>query len=163
MYKAILVAKYIVNYSNSVGNPISNLKLQKLLYYTQAAFLVEKNEKCFDDKIVAWAFGPVVPEVYQVYRVYGREDIPNQKDEKEVFLDFRKMEIAYKNAQGIKEPDRLIVNKVINAYKHVTNPYDLVKKTHEELPWMDTEINKEIDCNKIKKFYIENPQKIYTC
>ena len=64
MYKAISVAKYIINYSNSIDSPISNLKLQKLLYYVQAAFLVEEGKKCFCDEIVAWAFGPVVPDVY---------------------------------------------------------------------------------------------------
>lgn len=161
MYKAISVAKYIINYSNSIDSPISNLKLQKLLYYVQAAFLVEEGKKCFCDEIVAWAFGPVVPDVYQVYRVYGRNSIPNQADEKEAFLDFSKMKIIYKNVQGINEHDMPIIRRVVNSYSNIKNPYELVKKTHDESPWESTEINQEISCDKIKQFYSENPKKIY--
>lgn len=162
MYKAISVAKYIINYSNSINSPISNLKLQKLLYYVQAAFLVEDDKKCFDDEIVAWAFGPVVPEVYQVYRVCGRRNIPQQDDEKEAYLDFNKMKIAYRNVQAIKEHDAEIIRKVVESYAEIKNPYELVRKTHEESPWENTEINEEISCKKIKQFYTENPDKIYS-
>lgn len=38
MNKAIEISKYIVNYANEKGLDITNLKLQKLLYYVQAAF-----------------------------------------------------------------------------------------------------------------------------
>lgn len=162
MYKAISVAKYIINYSNSINSSISNLKLQKLLYYVQAAFLVEVDKKCFDDQIVAWAFGPVVPEVYQAYRVCGRKSIPRQEDEKEAYLDLNKMKIVYRDVQAIKENDADIIRRVVNAYAQVENPYELVKKTHEESPWENTEINMEISCKKIKQFYTENPEKIYS-
>ena len=47
MYKAMDIAQYVVNYSIEKDNPVSNLKLQKLLYYIQDAFLVEKGEPCF--------------------------------------------------------------------------------------------------------------------
>ena len=161
MYKAISVAKYVINYSNNINHPISNLKLQKLLYYVQAAFLVEVGEKCFNDEIVAWAFGPVVPNVYQAYRVCGRGDIPNQEEEKEALLDFSTMKIVYRDVQGIREKDANIIERVVDSYANVENPYQLVKKTHEEYPWENTEINKEISCDKIRKFYTENPDKIY--
>lgn len=161
MYKAISVAKYIINYSNSIDSPISNLKLQKLLYYVQAAFLVEDDKKCFDDEIVAWAFGPVVPEVYQVYRVFGRKNIPQQEDEKEAYLDLEKMKIVYRSVQAIKEHDAGIIKRVVDAYAQIENPYELVRKTHEESPWENTEINEKISCKKIKQFYTENPEKIY--
>ncbi len=52
MYKAMDIAQYVVNYSIEKDNPVSNLKLQKLLYYIQDAFLVEKGEPCFI--IVFW-------------------------------------------------------------------------------------------------------------
>ena len=40
MNKTIEISKYIVNYANEKGLGITNLKLQKLLYYVQAAFLL---------------------------------------------------------------------------------------------------------------------------
>lgn len=59
-YNVIDVSSYIINYSNQINHPINNLKLQKLLYYVQAATLVETGRKCFNSKIIAWQFGPVV-------------------------------------------------------------------------------------------------------
>ncbi len=46
-YNVIDISSYIIEYSNEIGSPVSNLKLQKLLYYSQAAMLVELGQKCF--------------------------------------------------------------------------------------------------------------------
>ena len=86
-YNVIDISSYIIEYSNEIGSPVSNLKLQKLLYYSQAAMLVELGQKCFDSKIMAWEFGPVVVEAYQHYKEYGRDVIPNQEDCKRMKLD----------------------------------------------------------------------------
>ena len=64
MYSVLDVAKYVIFYSNEKKYDISNLKLQKILYFIQAEFLVSENEPCFYEEIEAWNFGPVVPEVY---------------------------------------------------------------------------------------------------
>ena len=64
-YNVIDVSSYIINYSNQINHPINNLKLQKLLYYVQAATLVKTGRKCFNSKIVAWQFGPAIPEAYR--------------------------------------------------------------------------------------------------
>lgn len=71
-YNVIDIATYIINYSNEIGSPVNNLKLQKLLYYVQAAALVKTNHMCFDSKTIAWKFGPAVPEAYHYYAEYGR-------------------------------------------------------------------------------------------
>ncbi|MDA8026522.1 MAG: DUF4065 domain-containing protein, partial [Actinomycetota bacterium] len=47
---------------------IDAYKLQKLTYYSQAWNLVINNEKLFDNKIEAWAAGPVCPDLYKVHR-----------------------------------------------------------------------------------------------
>ena len=54
MYNALLVANHIVKYCNSKNHPISNLKLQKLLYFVQAEFLVSKGIPCFREAIEAY-------------------------------------------------------------------------------------------------------------
>ena len=65
MYKAIDIAKYIINKSIDFNRPISNLQLQKILYYVQGEYIkVTKGCKLFDEDLEAWAYGPVVPEVY---------------------------------------------------------------------------------------------------
>ena len=55
-YDLLGVCRLIVNYSNEKEYNISNLKLQKLLYYIQAYFLVKKKRPCFDEDIEAWIF-----------------------------------------------------------------------------------------------------------
>lgn len=70
-YEAVKVAKYIVNKCTADGEPISNLKLQRILYLLQKQYLKEENRVLFSDDIEAWQFGPVVPEVYYKYCGYG--------------------------------------------------------------------------------------------
>ena len=43
IYNVIDISSYIINYSNQINHPINNLKLQKLLYYVQAAMLIESS------------------------------------------------------------------------------------------------------------------------
>jgi uncharacterized phage-associated protein len=50
---------------------ISPMKLQKLLYYAQGAFLAIDDIALFDDEICAWPHGPVIPSVYSQYKKYG--------------------------------------------------------------------------------------------
>lgn len=57
MYSVLDVARYVVARSNRAG-AISNLKLQKVLYFIQAEFLVVQNMPCFAEQIEAWDFGP---------------------------------------------------------------------------------------------------------
>lgn len=71
MYRAIDLSKYIVSKCIDDGHPISNLQLQKILYYIQKDFLSRKNVAAFSDDIEAWQFGPVVPDVYYYYCGYG--------------------------------------------------------------------------------------------
>lgn len=58
------VAAYILNKSGSM----SSMKLQKLVYYAQAWHLVWDEERLFDEKIQAWANGPVVYELFDKHR-----------------------------------------------------------------------------------------------
>ena len=55
---------------------LSNLKLQKLLYYAQGIHLVMHNSPLFPDAIVARQYGPVIPRLYAKYREHGSDNIP---------------------------------------------------------------------------------------
>lgn len=78
-YKALDVAEYIIWYENTQGRVTNNLRLAKQLYYIQVNFLVKKGEPCFNEKLIAWDFGPVVEEVYHEYFYYGCGVIPPDK------------------------------------------------------------------------------------
>ena len=51
VYSALEVARHIINYVNSNDQLLSNLKLQKLLYFVQAEFLISQERICFTDDI----------------------------------------------------------------------------------------------------------------
>ena len=77
MIKALHVAQYLLSLVNQDnGDTISNLKLQKLLYYVQGYYLAYFNKPLFNEKIEGWTLGPVVPVVYTEYKQYGRDCLP---------------------------------------------------------------------------------------
>ncbi len=72
--EALNVANYIIdNWSDKFE--ITNLKLNKLVYYSQVESLRKYNHPLFDDIIEAWQYGPVEPAVYRAFSSNGRSCI----------------------------------------------------------------------------------------
>lgn len=71
VYTAQKIAYYMVSFCLKRNKPISNLRLQKLLYFAQYKSLKDYDEPLFTDDISAWQYGPVVPDVYFEFCVYG--------------------------------------------------------------------------------------------
>ena len=113
MYNAIDLSKYIVSKCVTDGHPISNLQLQKILYYIQKDFL-QRDEVAFSDNIEAWQFGPVVPNVYYHYCGFGAMPISIIKD-----------------AFSIVSSDSIFINKIVEEKRNL-NPWDMVAETHKE-------------------------------
>lgn len=72
---AIDIAKFFLSYMS-----ISQLKLQKLVYLAYATHLTRTSKKMFEEEIVAYRYGPVIEEVYDKYKMYGREEINDNAD-----------------------------------------------------------------------------------
>ena len=68
---ARIVAERLVDMCYEHGDLLSNLRLQKLLYYAQAWYLALYNQPLFSDRFEAWVHGPTQPEVYAHFRHYG--------------------------------------------------------------------------------------------
>lgn len=120
-YKAMDIARYIVNKCVEDNRPVSNLQLQKILYYVQINFMRLLSEPAFDDEIEAWQYGPVVPEVYYEFADCGGTDI------------YR----TYPGAQNLfkNNNEKQIVDKVITLCLRL-NPWELVERTHRpNTPW----------------------------
>ncbi len=58
------VAKYILEKQG----PMTTMKLQKLVYYSQAWSVVWDEKPLFAEEIQAWASGPVVRELYNEHK-----------------------------------------------------------------------------------------------
>jgi uncharacterized phage-associated protein len=72
-HKALDIANKIIKIAsdNIAGELISNMKLQKLLYYQQGFHMAYFGTPLFDEKIEAWMYGPVVPSVYNMHKEEG--------------------------------------------------------------------------------------------
>lgn len=76
-YHAIEIANYFLFKAQQEGQELlSNLKLQKLIYYAQGLHLAVYGKPLFDEEIKAWQYGPVVPSLYHNYKVFGASGIP---------------------------------------------------------------------------------------
>lgn len=123
----------------SGADGISNLKLQKLLYYAQGCTLAITGKPLFDDDILAWKHGPVVENVCHEYKSFGSNSIADTS------LDFGEM------------PDN-ISDILENVYKSFGqySAWKLRDMTHEETPWKETAKNEVIQKGTIKKYFEEN-------
>lgn len=136
-YKALDIARYIINYSNEQEYGISNLKLQKLLYFVQAEFLAYTSEKkpCFEEEIEAWGFGPVVPCVYQEYKQFGSGNIPTIIEYFEVTETWNIVKKIF-NPNVIKEKDRNRISDIVDGLSEYSATA-LVNITHNQAPWSE--------------------------
>lgn len=74
-YPALTIAKWFVAWAEAEDADLSNLKLQKLLYYAQGHHLGAHGTPLFEDPVQAWAHGPVVPNVYHPFKEFGSGDV----------------------------------------------------------------------------------------
>ena len=121
MYDVISVARYIISYCREQGYVMSNLKLQKVLYFVQAAFLSTRHYPCFQDDFEAWDFGPVVPVVYHEYKIFGSSNIIVDRHVSEDIFCIE---------------DREIINDMVDICAEYSAS-DLVSITHSQSPWKD--------------------------
>ena len=82
MAKVFDVANFFIDITNRTDeDQITNLKLNKLLYFAQGCFLSRTGKPLFEEEIEAWALGPVVPSVYHKYKVCGKTPITTVDDD----------------------------------------------------------------------------------
>lgn len=142
MYSALLIAKYIISRCNELGRSISNLKLQKILYFVQAEFLVDTGSPCFFETIYAWDFGPVVPEVYREYKVYGSANIPA---------------LVAAVLRRIPNEDIDRINGIVDEASKFSAS-QLVDITHHQTPWIEAYkpgCNNPISIDSIREYFSE--------
>jgi uncharacterized phage-associated protein len=76
MLRARDVADYfLTRVDEEAGDSLSNLKLQKLVYYAQGFHLANYRRPLFQEPIEAWEHGPVVPQLYHAFKQHGATPI----------------------------------------------------------------------------------------
>lgn len=141
MYSALDIAKWFLNINRAQMNfedseYITNLKLQKLLYYAQGYYLARKNDPLFKEDFIAWEHGPVIRKVYDEYKKNGAKGIEYNED----------FNIS------IDKETEIILNEVYEKFGQFS-AWKLRDMTHQEMPWKTTTRNDIISKEKIKEYF----------
>lgn len=124
MYDARDVAWKILKTAELKGISITNLQLQKLVYIANGYMLGWKNKNLCNQPMEAWEYGPVVGDVYHVFKCYGKNPIPVNSN---MVTELDKDEEA-----------EYIISGVIEHYGNKSAP-ELVSLTHQkDTPWYIT-------------------------
>lgn len=148
--------------ANLITSKISctHLKLQKLLYFFYCNFVKNKGDAPFPEKFLAWDYGPVIPEVYDSYKIYGRNNINFIEDNKTPIVK----EVPFKLSVYSRFKKTSIYGDVLESLDEtlkefgVVSANKLVDITHQEgSPWHKVfengeGRNNEIEFNSIKEY-----------
>lgn len=122
IYKALDIAYKLIYTAQedepNGGERLTNLKLQKLLYYQQGYHLAVFGTPLFNEDIEAWMYGPVVPCVYDEFSKSGSNALP----------------ITTSNVIRLNEEEEVLFNQVYQAYRDFS-AIGLMNRTHNEQPW----------------------------
>ncbi len=140
------VARYFIYLSNKDNKTMTNLKLQKLVYYAQAWHLVFNNKRLFKDPIEAWIHGPAVHSLWKKYKKFG----------------FEKIDVDIPDDFSFSEKTKELLDVVWDKYGGFDARY-LERLTHYERPWQDArdglnvnEFSKvNLTASSMKKYYGE--------
>lgn len=134
IYSALDLSQYIIIQCSKSGRPVTNLKLNKILYFIQKEFLSNKRRAIFNNKIEAWQDGPVVPDVYKKYKCYKSNPI-------NIFVKSPKIMVE----------DKMIIDGIIERFKGWSD-YKLSIYSQAETAWIkhyQIRDNKTIPLNDI--------------
>jgi uncharacterized phage-associated protein len=114
---------FIIKGLNDDESGISNLKLQKLLYYAKGFHQAIFEESLYPEKLWAWTYGPVVPETYHEYKKYGAGPIT---------------ESEYNPSEKFNEEQLELLNEVWSVFGQFS-AWKLRDMSHNEKPWLNHE------------------------
>lgn len=154
-YNVMDIARYIVNYYNKHNSRITILKLHNLLYLIQAAFIMEYNKPCFDSKIEAWSYGPVVPAVQEKFKKYRYGALPSMT----VWTEFNEKTWKFESFEFdetiISEDDKTLINSILDYFDNYSS-CSLSYITCNQTPWLSSYTkNKynEISIDKMRDYF----------
>ena len=120
---AYTVAKDILSLAKKNNESVSNLKIQKLLYYAQAWYMVNNNgEVLFDDVIEARKYGPVISSVYDKLKRFKRNPI---------IISIKESDLS-----TLSEGQKDFLNAFYDNFITCSTT-DLISMTHSEKPWQE--------------------------
>jgi len=135
-----ITAQDIANYflsqvDEDCGDGLSNLKLQKLLYYAQGFHLAIYGTPLFDEAIERWTHGPVVRDLYFKYKKHESDSIPRPEEYPQ-----------------LDEETKEFLDEIYSVFGQFS-AWKLRNMTHEEPPWRNTPQNGQISHEDMKRYF----------
>jgi uncharacterized phage-associated protein len=125
-YKVDRIADSVIDLCRKRGIDVTNLKLQKLLYYVQAWHLAQFHGPIFAEEVEAWIHGPVVPSIFRRFKAFRWEPI----------------NVALEPVESIEVKAHIC--GVLNSYGKYSAT-QLERLTHKESPWLEARMGLDPD------------------
>lgn len=153
--RVFLIGDFFISKNNEDSIGLTNKKLQKLLYYSQAWSLVMFQKPLFDEPIQAWVHGPAIPRVYGNFKAFALSDIQKEIDE-------ARLETLGDNEKELLEEIWSVYGKYDGDYlevlSHSERPWQLARHGAEVFEPSQAEITQE----SMKEFYGKKLQETTT-
>ncbi|PSB03688.1 Panacea domain-containing protein [Merismopedia glauca] len=131
-------------YEDGIEAAMTNMKVQKLLYYSQSLHLALYNEPLFEEEIQAWRYGPVCPPAYRFYSKFEAEQLP----------------IPGKESLLQLPPDTREVLEEVWGHFGGYHAYGLSDMTHAEFPWKKARKALPPDASSIEPILLDDMKKL---
>lgn len=129
-YDVRAIANLVLRAGSQNGISITNLSLNKILYFLHAWYLAKTGRPLVNAKIEAWNYGPVFREIYSEFKALGErpiESLATRRNPKTAEVEI--CEVA------ITDEDLGFIRPVLDKYIKMS-AYQLVSLSHEEGgPW----------------------------
>lgn len=141
----IINSYYVISFFNINNTPVTNLKLQKLMYFMEAIYMsVADSENLYSEEFYAWEFGPVCKKLYEKYASFESYEIELTDEQNRL-------------AHDIPNVNYLLVQILYKLFGDWTT-YDLVEFTHSvDSPWSKVYDGKNgsiiVDKNQTKEWF----------
>lgn len=137
---AIFLSNYVISLFEERNIPVTNLKLQKVLYYIQGYFYKNFGKSAFSDEIYNWQYGPVVPVVYYQYNDFGSTPLKSRFSLEDC---------------SISDCEKRLITLIVDKCANISTS-KLVSMTHSENPWKSSDPGNIIGKNSIEMFFKYN-------
>lgn len=144
-----LVARRFVKVAKKSEKNLTPLQLQKLAFYAHGWAFPILDRPLIHDRVEAWPYGPVFPELYVVLKKYGRDPVYD------VPMGTRERVVNRVNEVNLNKKEKDLINNVYGTYGKYTGE-DLIDKTHViDGPWDNTSEGHEINYHLIRDYFME--------
>lgn len=149
------IANYVLDHCERGGRTITNLALQKVVYFCHVWSLIELGRPLIKHHFEAWEYGPVLPYLYREFKAFDRSAITGRAKRLDPVTGHYQVAAA-----NLDKDSRELLEKVVSFYTRM-RAGDLVELSHAEGgPWSVVwnhggKVNPgmRIDDGEIKVFY----------